>query len=120
MRAHLPLLYMWDAYHSMACQAVPCPHPGSEPANPRPPKHNVRTEPLRHRASPGSCKFLREGRNPDFYVKAPCLLNVGNQFKFYKPLCHPKIRPHKSPLSAVMFETRFRSIFLYIVCFFSE
>ena len=27
---------MWDACHSMACQAVPCPHPGSEPANPRP------------------------------------------------------------------------------------
>ena len=24
--AHLPLLYMWDACHSMACQAVPCPH----------------------------------------------------------------------------------------------
>src|SRR3712207_8015653 len=29
--------YMWDAYHSMACQAVPCPHLGSEPGNPRPP-----------------------------------------------------------------------------------
>ena len=26
---------MWDAYYSMACQAVPCPHPGSKPANPR-------------------------------------------------------------------------------------
>ena len=25
---------MWDAYHSMACQAVPCPHQGSKPANP--------------------------------------------------------------------------------------
>ena len=36
IHAHLPLLYMWDAYHSMACQAVPCPHPGSEPVNPRP------------------------------------------------------------------------------------
>ena len=23
---HLPLLYIWDAYHSMACQAVPCWH----------------------------------------------------------------------------------------------
>ena len=34
IRAHLPLLYMWDAYRSMACQAVPCPHQGSEPANP--------------------------------------------------------------------------------------
>ena len=31
--AHLPLLYMWDACHSMACQAMPCPHPESEPAN---------------------------------------------------------------------------------------
>ena len=30
IRAHLPLLYMWDAYHSMAGQAVPCPHPGSQ------------------------------------------------------------------------------------------
>ena len=36
IRAHLPPLSMWDAYHSMACQVVPCPHPGSEPANPRP------------------------------------------------------------------------------------
>ena len=34
--AHLPLLYMWDAYHSMTCQALPCPHQGSEPANLRP------------------------------------------------------------------------------------
>ena len=25
---------MWDAYHSMACQAVPCSHLGSEPMNP--------------------------------------------------------------------------------------
>ena len=24
---------MWDAYHRIACQAVPCLHPGSEPAN---------------------------------------------------------------------------------------
>ena len=36
IRAHLPLFYMWDAYHSMACQAVPCLHPGSKPANPGP------------------------------------------------------------------------------------
>ena len=41
--ANPPLLYMWDACHSMACQAVPCPHPGSEPGNPGPPKWNVRT-----------------------------------------------------------------------------
>ena len=34
IHAHLPLLCMWDAYHSMAYQAVPCPHPGSEPASP--------------------------------------------------------------------------------------
>ena len=32
--AHLPLLYMWDAYHSMACQVVPCLHQGSEPGEP--------------------------------------------------------------------------------------
>ena len=32
---------MWDAYHSMTCQLVPCPHPGSEPSNPEPPKWNV-------------------------------------------------------------------------------
>ena len=38
MGAHLPLLYMWDAYHSMACQAVPCLHLGSEQANPGPPR----------------------------------------------------------------------------------
>ena len=42
-RAHLPLLYMWDACHSMACQAVPCIYPGSELANPGPPKQNVWT-----------------------------------------------------------------------------
>ena len=41
VRAHLPLLYMWDAYHSMACQAVPCLHPGSEPANPGPPRSGM-------------------------------------------------------------------------------
>ena len=34
IHAHLPLWYMWDAYHSMACQAVPCLHLGSKPANP--------------------------------------------------------------------------------------
>ena len=33
---HLPLLYMWDPYHSMAWQAVPCSHPGSKLANPGP------------------------------------------------------------------------------------
>ena len=36
IHAHPSLLYMWDAYHSMACQVVPCWHPGSEPANPGP------------------------------------------------------------------------------------
>ena len=34
IRVHLPLLSMWDTYHSMACQAVPCAHPGSELGNP--------------------------------------------------------------------------------------
>ena len=34
IHAHLPLLYMWDTYNSVACQAVPCPHPGYELANP--------------------------------------------------------------------------------------
>ena len=43
IHAHLPLLYMRDAYHSMAWQAVPCPHPGPEPVNPGPPKRNGRT-----------------------------------------------------------------------------
>ena len=36
IRAYLSLLYMWDAYHSMACQTVPCLPPGFEPANPGP------------------------------------------------------------------------------------
>ena len=36
--AHLPLLYMWDAYHTMACQMVPSPHLGTELAKPRPPR----------------------------------------------------------------------------------
>ena len=38
IHAHLVLLYTWDAYHSMVCQVVPCLHPGSEPANPGPPR----------------------------------------------------------------------------------
>ena len=38
IHAHLPLLYTWDTYHSVACQAVPCLHPGSEPVNPGPPR----------------------------------------------------------------------------------
>ena len=47
--AHLPLLCMWDAYHSMACQAVPCPHLRSEPANPGPPRSG--TSALNHCAT---------------------------------------------------------------------
>ena len=43
IRAHLPLLYLWDAHHSMACHVVPCPHPGSEQANPGRPKWNMQT-----------------------------------------------------------------------------
>ena len=43
IRAHLPLLYTWYACHSMVCQGVPCPQPGSEPVNPGPPKWNVCT-----------------------------------------------------------------------------
>ena len=43
IRAHLPLLSMWDDYLSMACQVVPCLHPGSELANPGPLKPNVCT-----------------------------------------------------------------------------
>ena len=42
IHAHLPLLCTWDAYHSMAfCQAVPCPHPASRPANPGPPRRGA-------------------------------------------------------------------------------
>ena len=48
---------MWDAYHSMACQVVPCPHPGSKPANPRLPKRKVHTQLLCHQANP-SIYFL--------------------------------------------------------------
>ena len=43
---------MWDAYNSMACQAVPCLHPGSELVNPGPPKPNVHIWPLCHQAGP--------------------------------------------------------------------
>ena len=43
IHAHLPLLYMWDAYHTMVCHAVPCPYLGSEPANPGPPRSGTRT-----------------------------------------------------------------------------
>ena len=41
IHAHLPPLYTWDAYHSMACQAVPCPHLGSELGNPGPPRSGM-------------------------------------------------------------------------------
>ena len=36
IHAHVPLLYMWDACHSMASWVVPRPHPGSKSVNPRP------------------------------------------------------------------------------------
>ena len=32
---------MWDDCHSMTWQVVPCPHLGSEPANPRPQKQEL-------------------------------------------------------------------------------
>ena len=38
IHAHLPLLYTWDAYDSMACHVVPCPHLGSQPMSPGPPR----------------------------------------------------------------------------------
>ena len=34
IRAHLPLLSMWDTCHSIAHLAVPCPHLGSELCKP--------------------------------------------------------------------------------------
>ena len=34
IHAHLPLLYLWHAYHSMACWVVPCRHLASELVNP--------------------------------------------------------------------------------------
>ena len=52
IHAHLPLLYTWDAYHSMTWQAGPCPHPGSKPVNPGPPKRKVQTKPLCHPPAP--------------------------------------------------------------------
>ena len=58
VHAHLPLLCMWDAYHSMTCQAVPCPHPGSELANPEPLRSRMRAL---NRCTPGwphPCPFL--------------------------------------------------------------
>ena len=43
VHAHLPLLYMWDTYHSMALPSSTMLHPGSKPANPGLPKQNVWT-----------------------------------------------------------------------------
>src|SRR3712207_9557274 len=54
------LLYTWDAYHSMACQVVPCPHLGSEPANPGPPKQNMGTQPLHHWGGPSTSLYHRQ------------------------------------------------------------
>ena len=56
--AHLPPLYMWDSYHSIACHVVPRPHPGSKLVNRGPPKQNVHTSLLGHRAGPMSTFFL--------------------------------------------------------------
>ena len=58
IHAHLPLLYMWDACHSMVCQAVPCLHLGSKLANPGLPKWNVCTWLLRHWAGPPRFSFF--------------------------------------------------------------
>ena len=41
--ANPPLLYMRNAYHSMACQAMPYPHLGSELVNPGLLKQNMQT-----------------------------------------------------------------------------
>ena len=79
---------MWHTCHSMACQTVPCPHPGSEPANSRLPKQNVRSESL-HRRAGHSRNILTQcqgGRVPD--PCRPCtsgvkiLANVGCSHKF--------------------------------------
>ena len=43
IRAHVPLLYLWDAYHSVAWQAVSRPNLGSETVNPGLPKQSVPT-----------------------------------------------------------------------------
>ena len=57
IRAHLSPLYMWDACHSMACHAVPCPYPGSKRANPRPPKWNCE---LNHcTTGPAPCSLIK-------------------------------------------------------------
>ena len=50
--SHLPPLYMWDTYHSMAGQVVPCLHPGSKLANPGPLRWNACTQLLHHQADP--------------------------------------------------------------------
>ena len=71
-RAHLPLLYMWDAYHSMACEVLPCPHLGSEPANPRP---------LRC----GTCELNRCATGPaPWFLSEKFLVWVVNIFSYWK------------------------------------
>ena len=55
---------MRDAYHSMACQAVPCLHPGSELVNP---------VPLRSRTCDLNCCATGPAPGPDF-----CSLLSGN------------------------------------------
>ena len=53
--AHLPLLYMQDTCHSMACQVMPCLHPGSKPLNSKPERGNLTAVPP---GRPTSLAFL--------------------------------------------------------------
>ena len=62
--ANPPLFYMWDTCHSMACQAVRCPHPGSEPANPA-----IEAERAHLTSAP-------PGRHPNMDSYSLCFLHV--------------------------------------------
>ena len=70
IHAHLPLLYTWDAYHSMACQAVPGPYPGPEPTNPRPPRS-------------GTCQLNRCTTKPTSLLSILTLLTLPNDIFYW-------------------------------------
>ena len=71
---------MWDACHSMACQVVPCPDPGSEPVNPGLPKWNMHTDLLSHQAGP----------NIYIFNKHPSRSDAGSPCSYLKQLCSLK------------------------------
>ena len=81
IHTHLPLLHMWDTYHSMAWQVVPCPHPGSKLANPRLPKQSMHTQLLHTGPAPRLC--LDISCSGLIFSGMPCALSIYSFVLFF-------------------------------------